>query len=171
MTVMPAWAGEVTGAERRWVMRLPVTLAAVVLGLSVATVTLARQQAGGSSEGGQGLRDGQAQADAGTIRHLRAEAARLRAEVEVREIEHEADKAVLLVMLKEAKQALWKQDAVARTVEVQDDAVRANKQRARLAELLRDAEKMRDAFRRQAVGLHEMRFALADLEERLTHTR
>jgi hypothetical protein len=89
--VMPAQADEVTRAERRWVMRLPVTLAAVVLGLAIATVALARQQAGDSPKSDQRQGDGQARAGLETIKQLRGRVGHLRAEVETREVEHEAD--------------------------------------------------------------------------------
>ncbi|MHB1559734.1 MAG: hypothetical protein ACYC61_19980 [Isosphaeraceae bacterium] len=68
--------------------------AAVVLGLGIVGIALAQQQAGQ-----------QPKEQGGDRAKLRAEVARLRAEVEVRELEHDVDADVLREGLKELKQA------------------------------------------------------------------
>src|SRR3954447_5054728 len=109
MARMPVWAGEVTRAERRRIMRLQVILATAVLGLIVATVTAARQQATDSPKGEQQQRDEQAQAGPKTVKLLRTQVAHYRTEVEMREIEHESLRAVLVVMGKDLSLANWEQ--------------------------------------------------------------
>ncbi len=89
-------------------MRSRSTLAAVVLGLAVAGVTMAQQQPGDSSPGrGQG--NGPVPAALENARQLRAQVAELRAEVELGEIQHDVDKAMLSEMMKEVEQARWKE--------------------------------------------------------------
>ena len=166
MTVMSVWAGEVTGGERRWVMRLRVTLAVVVLGLIIATVTLARQQTGDPPKRGQ------PQADLETIKRLREEVAQCRADLEVQEVEQEAQKAVLLVILKDVQLAEWKgiqqaEESLAKRIAAGDkDAVDRVRKRQEI-----QAINLQNEFKRQAARIHMKKFELADLEKQLAHTR
>ena len=157
-------------------MRLRITLAAAVLGLAVASVTLARQQTGNSPQ----RRPGNAQAPAAfpNVNPLRAQVAELRAEVELSEIEHGVDKTVLSEMMKEAEQAQWKEASKpiqaadstgGRTAGHQVTALGNSEQKDGINLLRAEVEQRREKFRERAIKLHEMKFALADLEERLAN--
>jgi len=157
-------------------MRWRIALAAAVLGLAVASVTLARQQTGNPPQ----RRPGNAQAPAAfpNANPLRAQVAELRAEVELSEIEHGVDKAVLSEMMKEAEQAQWKEAAKplqptdstgGRTADHQAAALRKDEQKDRIDLLRAEVEQRKVTFRRRAIKLHAMKFALADLEERLAN--
>ncbi len=158
-------------------MRSRITLVAVVLGLAVAGVTLARQQPGDSPRGrGQG--NGPVPAALENARQLRAQVAELRAEVELGEIQHDVDKAMLSEMMKEVEQAQWKEASKpiqqadsngGRTVENQASVVRGHKPKDRIGIVEAEVQHMKERFRERAVKLHGMKFALADLEERLAN--
>src|SRR3954469_18872095 len=135
-------------------MRLRVTLAVVVLGLSVATMTLAQPQAGDSLKGVDK-----------TLMQRRDEVAQLRAEVEYREIEHDVDKVFLVEVLKEAKRAVWQQALAEGTPEARDPAVLAEK-KGRNNQFRASVDEMRRSFCERTFGLHMMKFKLADLERR-----
>jgi hypothetical protein len=164
-------------AESSWIMRSRITLAAVVLGLAVAGVTLARQQPGDSLRGrGQG--NGPVPAALENASQLRVQVAELRAEVELGEIQHDVDKAMLTEMMKEVEQAQWKEASKpiqqadsngGRTVENQDSAVRGHQQKDRIGIVEAEVRHMKERFRERAIKLHGMKFALADHEERLAN--
>lgn len=150
-------------------MKLRMTLAAAVLGLAVATVTLARQQPDREQV------NSPARAAFENLRQMRAQVAELRAEVEIGDIEHEADKALLTLMMKEIGEAQWKETSQqadsggARTAKTKDIADRERKQRDKIDMLEAEVQHMKGQFRRRVIKLHEMKFALADLEERLAN--
>ncbi len=157
-------------------MRLRIILPTVVLGLAVAGVTLARQQAGESSQRVQG--NGHLPAAIENARFLRAQVAELRAEVELGEIQHDVDKAMLSEMMKEVEQAHWKEASKpiqqsdpngGRTAENPDAAGRGQKQRDGIGIVEAEVQRMKERYRERAVKLHGMKFALADLEERLAN--
>ncbi len=177
-------------------MRLRFTLAASVMGLAVAGVTLARQQPGDSSQARvQG--NGPVPAALGNVRQLRAQVAELRAEVELADIEHEVDKAMLSEMMKAVEQAQWKE--ASKPIQPTDpnggrtqpadpeggrtrqtapnggrpaellDALPGQKLREGIAIVEAEVQNVKARFRERAVKLHAMKFALADLEERLAN--
>jgi hypothetical protein len=74
-------------------MRIKITLAAVLLALGFATITTARQGA----EGARNPAPGESKAS------LRPKLARLRAEVELMQLEHEADVSILKDLVKDLK--------------------------------------------------------------------
>jgi Cu2+-containing amine oxidase len=159
-------------------MRLRITLATVVLGLAAASVTMARQQTGHSPQRGQGNGQAQVPAAVSGSRQLRAQVAGLRAEVELGEIEHEVDKVTLSEMMKEVEQSQWKETAKptepadpagGRTAGHPLTALGKDEQKVRINLLRAEVEQKRERFRERAIKLHEMKFALADLEERLAN--
>ena len=159
-------------------MRLRVTLAAVVLGLAVASASLARQQPGDSPRPVRGQGNAPPQAALGNLGQLRAQVAQLRAEVELGEIEHEVNKGMLSLMMKQIEEAHWKETSkaiqppdggVERAAEHQRTALRVQKQDVGIEVIEADVQQVKARFRQRAIKLHEMKFALADLEERLTN--
>jgi hypothetical protein len=193
---MPLEAGEVACTVRRRVMGMRVILAVVVLGLAVVTVTLAGQQTGDSTKRDQEQRDGQAQPGLSTATALRTQVARLRAEVELLELEHEVGRALLLDLLKEqghtdsdSQRAVKAKEAVSqlRTMaafmgkldEFQEQfgdekamQSQAQEEMKTQAESNRAAnDRRKKAFVRQAIELNEKRFALADLEKQLANVK
>jgi hypothetical protein len=173
-------------------MGIRVILVAGVLGLTVVTVTLARQQPGDPAKLDQKLPDGQPQAGLATAAALRAQVATLRAQVELLELEHEVNKTVLLEALKVQRQAGSEAERAAMATEMTSALLRA----ARLGKtfddfrqqfgdengMQREAEKAvkeqadkdradndgkKKEFVRQATELHEKKFALVDLEKQL----
>jgi hypothetical protein len=175
MVAVPVGAGEWIEAERSWNMRLRMTLAAAVLGLAAATVTLARQQAGDAPPAIREQRNAPAQAALANLQQMRVHVAELRAEVEIADIEHEADKALLSLMMKEIGEAQWKEatqpsdPGVERTAGRPGGAARENKSKVRSDIAEAELQRRKARFRERVVRLHEMKFALADLEERLTN--
>jgi hypothetical protein len=163
-------------AEGSWIMRLRIMLAAAVMGLAVAGVTLARQQPGDSSQARvQG--NGAVPAAPGNVPQLRAQVAELRAEVELGDIQHEVDKAMLSEMMKAVEQAQWKEASKpiqqadpngGRTAE-HPEALTVQKFRDGIGIVEVEVQHMKERYRARAVKLHAMKFALADLEERLAN--
>ncbi len=156
-------------------MKLRMTLAVVVLGLAAATVTLARQQTGDLPPAIRRQGNAPPQAAFANIQQMRAQVAELRAEVEIADIEHEADKSLLSLMMKEIGEAQWKEASQqadpggARSAENPAGAAREQKPKLRAEIAEAELQHRKARFRERVVRLHEMKFALADLEERLTN--
>ncbi len=116
-----------------------------------------------------------AQAAFANLQQMRAQVAELRAEVEIADIEHEADKGLLSLMMKEIGEAQWKEASQqadkggARDTENPGGAVREQKPKFRAENAEAELQHRKARFRERVVRLHEMKFALADLEERLTN--
>jgi hypothetical protein len=186
-------AGKVTYTERRRVMKIRVVLAAVVLGLAVVTVTLAQQQAGDAVKRYQDRRPG---LRPGPTMTLRDQVAKLRAEVELLELEHDVDRAHLSDLLKEQRHSDSIAERTAKAKEGVNNAITmaasigkldeikkefgdekamqslAEKELKELAERGRtDIERKKKAFLSQATELNGKRLALAELEKQLASVK
>ncbi len=176
-------------------MRIRVTLAVFALSLAVVTVTLARQQSGVPSKENQQERIGKAEGGRQTAAALRSHVAKLRAEVELLEIEHDANKALLLQSLKDqgldpaaklaaegTKQATDMQMFAARMGkltefknEVGDDKAIQSQIEKGAQELAASQsaiiERAKKVFVSQTTELNEKRLELAELEKQLLNPR
>jgi hypothetical protein len=162
------------------------------LGFAVATVALARQQAGNLDKLDKEHQHEHRQKGIASVAALRAEVAKLRAEVELLELEHEVNKnqmleelkqqhadsaveqadsaAVLVTMVMEAAGSTGKLDETKQQLGFEEGLQRAAqkvlKERAERRQVENDCKKK--AFVKQATELHERRFLLADLEKQLS---
>jgi hypothetical protein len=176
-------------------MRIRVTLAVFALSLAVVTVTLARQQPGVPAKQNQDERDGQAHAGLQTAAALRSQVAKLRAQVELMEIEHEVDRTLLFEALKaqgldpagklaaegkeQASQMTLMAASMGKLTDFKkkfgdDKAIQSQieKEAQELAEVHRTANaRKKEAFLRQTTELNEKRLALAELEKQLLNPR
>ena len=158
-------------------MRRRIILVAVVLGIAIVSGTWAQQQPTEPSHRGQG--NAYIPSAVENLRLLRAQVVELRAAMELAEIQHDVDKAMLSEMMKEVAQAHWKEvskpiqptePAAGRTAESQSPtAVRGHKQTDRFAMVEAEVERMKERYRERVVKLQGMKFTLTDLEERLTN--
>jgi hypothetical protein len=161
---------------------------ALVLGTVLVTVALARQQLVDPAKHNQARSVEPARDQHDTASGLRAQVAELRAEVELMELEHEADKAVLLETLKEDRRLEsddYREGKVDQTIKkiaefgglgelmgktgdykaavrtVDDEFKKAiDKDRGRI-------RRWKQAFVNQAINLNEKKLALAELEKDL----
>jgi hypothetical protein len=127
-------------------MRIRITLAAAMLALSFATITAARQ-------GAEGARP---QAPADSKAALRPKVARLRAEVELMQLEHEGDVAVMKDLIKGLKFS---------------EAVRAAGDQAPQASVKmvpKIYEESKKGFLDRSAALNEKQMELLDLEQRMS---
>jgi hypothetical protein len=173
-------------------MRIRVVLAGVVLGLAVVTLTLAQQQTSDAPRQDKRKPNGTAQPGVGAVAALRTQVAQLRAEVELLELEHEADKALLFDLLKElgrvdspaqARDELNKVTiALANTGYLDEITKKSGDEKAMRSRLEKDlkdlvethradSNRMKKAFVLQATELNEKKFALAELEKQLANVK
>lgn len=175
-------------------MRIRVVITVVVLGLAVVTMTLARQQTGNAPKHNQEQRNEKPQPGLGAAAALRAQVAKLRAEVELLELEHEVDRAHLLDLLKEQRHSDSERAAKVREEvgnlktmavsigkldefqkEFGDEKTlqsQVEKEMKEQAERGRaDSDRKKKAFVSQATELNEKRLALAELEKQLANVK
>ena len=177
-------------------MRMRAILILGFLSLTVATVTLARQQPGNLAKPDQKHEGEHHQPGIASVAALRAQVAKLRAEVELLELEHEASKTDLLEALKGQRHADSASEQAAKATEkayaTMMTAAYAGKldeikkllgdeegiQRAAEREVKEQAERgqgendrKKKAFVRLAAELHEKEFSLADLEGQLSNAK
>lgn len=177
-------------------MRTRAILILGFLGLTVATATLARQQPGDLARPDQEDQGEHHQPGMASVAALRARVAKLRAEVELLELEHEANKTDLLEALKGQRHADSAPEqavkATEKAVATMAAAISVGKldeikkelggeegiQRAAEKEVREQAERgqaendrKKKAFLRQATELHEKKFSLADLERQLSNPK
>jgi len=176
-------------------MRIRVVVAVFALSLAVAAVALARQQTGTPAKQNQEERDSKAQAGPQAAPALRSRVAKLRAEVELLEIEHEVDRTLLFEALKSqglnpaAKLTAEGMEQVTQLTMIaarmgklaelkekfgDDKAIQSQieKEARELAESDRIAnERKKKAFVSQTTELNERRLALAELEKQLVNAR
>ncbi len=165
-------------------MRMRTMLAAVVFGLGIVGIALA-QQAGPQPKDHSSERA-----------KLRGQVARLRADVELLDLEHEADKAVVVSVLKEERDSESESGRVAKAKEAVSEAAlmaasmgkleefqkefgdekalqaRAEKELKEKAESIRaEGQLKKQTFVRRATELAEKRLELAEVEKLYNEAR
>lgn len=169
-------------------VRLILIVLATIAFVAVTT-TLARQQPGGAPQPTEGQRTNMAGA---AVADLRAKVARLRAEIELLELEHEVDKAKLFEMLKDQRQTesdsdrgkkargaanevLWAFASFGKLDEAEEKFGDESTLAKRLEQQFKEQDEKRKGereqkkkgFLTQSTELNEKRLALADLERQL----
>jgi hypothetical protein len=194
LTAVPLEVCEVARTVRRRIMGMRVILAVFLLGLAVVMATFAGQT--GSTRRNQQQPDGKAQPGLAIATALRSQVAKLRAEVELLELEHKAERAVLMDLLKEqgrsdsdASRAVKASEAIGQLrilaasmgkldqfekesgdeKAMQSKAEEELKTRAESNRIANDRKKQ--VFLRQAIELNEKRLALAELEKQLANVK
>jgi chemotaxis response regulator CheB len=164
--------------------------------LAVVGVTLARQQPGDPAKHNQKQREGQAQSVLETSAALRSQVAKLRAEVELLELEHEVDKAILFEALKKQGHS---DSSVERTTKAREAVNRLTMEAASWGKLdefkkefgdekgleseiekdlkeqaerdRSDNDRKRKTFIREATELNEKRLTLVELERQIANVK